>query len=88
MEQIKLFDYEETELSPLRLYSKYQTWKWKHKYKKVKEKSDIRCKNCKHLLSERNYYKCELLGRSSSSATDIRLSYVCDLWEKNGSSRK
>ena len=95
MEQIKLFDYEETELSPLRLYSKYQTWKWKHKYKKAKDKSDIRCKHCKHLISklaicpsEKNYYKCELLGRSSSSATDIRLSYVCDLWEKNGSSRK
>lgn len=96
MEQIKLFDYEEPEVSPLRLYSKYQRWKWEHKYKKAIENSNIRCKNCKHLISklaicpsERNYYKCELLGRSSSSATDIRLSYVCDLFEEeNGASRK
>ena len=43
MEQLKLFDYEETEVSPLRLYSKYQTWKWQHKYKKAEEISNIRC---------------------------------------------
>lgn len=95
MEQIKLFDYEEPEVSPLRLYSKYQRWKWEHKYKKAEQNSSARCKNCKHLISklaicpsEKNYYKCELLGRSSSSATDIRLGYVCDLWEKNGASRE
>lgn len=89
MEQLTLFDYEKPEISPLRLYSKYQTWKWKHKYKKATENSNIRCKNCKNLISklaicpsERNHYKCELLGRSSSFATDIRLSYVCDLFEE------
>lgn len=31
MAQIRLFDYEEPEVSPLRNYSKYQTWKWKRK---------------------------------------------------------
>ena len=85
MEQIKLFDYEETELSPLRLYSKYQTWKWKHKYRKAKEKFGIRCKNCKYMIQRqlsKIYYKCRLLGESSSPSTDVRLSCVCDLFEK------
>ena len=89
-EQIKLFDCEENAISPLRLYSKYQTWKWENRYKKAKENSKIRCKNCKHLISkfaicpsEKNYYKCELLGFSSSQATDIRLSYVCKNFEYN-----
>lgn len=86
-EQIKLFDYEEPPKMPPKMIfkSKYQKWKWEHKYKKAEKISNIRCKNCKHLISklaicpsEKNYYKCELLGCSSAAATDIRLGYVCD----------
>ncbi len=69
--------------------SKYQRWKWEHKYKKAEKNSSVRCKNCKHLFANMpnctgggKYYKCELLGRSSSSATDIRLSYVCNRFEE------
>ena len=36
------------------------------------------CKNCTYLVchnhNNRNYYKCDKMGQSSSSATDIRLS--------------
>jgi hydrogenase maturation factor len=88
MEQIKLFDYAETEVSPLRLYSKYQKWKWEHKYKKADKNSKKNCDTCNHCYcssiqgGRKHYYKCELLGFSNSSATDIRLSYVCDLFER------
>lgn len=67
--------------------SKYLKWKYENNYRKADHLSDIRCKNCKHLFANiynttsGKYYKCELLGRSSSAATDIRLSCVCDLFE-------
>ena len=63
--------------------SKYQQWKLENNYRKADD--DKRCKNCKNLISkmavcssERNYYKCILLGMSSSPATDVRLSNVCN----------
>ena len=87
MEQLTLFDYEKPEIPPI-FYSKYQRWKWINKYRKANENSCVRCATCKHSFANMpnctgvgKYYKCELLGRSSSSATDIRLSYVCDLFE-------
>lgn len=46
------------------------------------------CRNCVHLLrmhirSGRYYYKCELIGTSSSEATDIRLKdYACGRYEQ------
>jgi len=40
-----------------------------------------KCGNCAHRVTHRfgkNYHKCQLLGDTRSSATDIRLSHVCD----------
>lgn len=57
--------------------SKYQRWKLKNNYRKAD--NGMRCANCKYILGTR-FYKCKLLGLSCSSATDIRLSNVCDLF--------
>ena len=84
IEQITLFDVDNKPIL-ITFRSKYQRWKYENGYTKADAYSDIRCQNCKHLIisryaitpSERNYYKCELLGLSGSSATDIRLSNVC-----------
>lgn len=44
-----------------------------------------RCKDCAHLCSyqaNRKWYKCEKMGKSASSATDIRLKdFACKLYE-------
>ncbi len=45
------------------------------------------CKNCKHFgviyHNLKNYYKCEKIGISSSSATDIRVKdTACRLYEE------
>lgn len=44
------------------------------------------CKTCEHLLrvsgGSKTYNKCALIGDSRSTATDIRLRDVCDLWER------
>ncbi len=46
----------------------------------------ICCKECKHLngfeYHGKNYYKCELQGMSHSEASDVRLSFVCDKFER------
>ena len=84
--QTKFFDVPEPEEKPI-LRSKYQRFKWENQYRKAN--TEQKCKNCKHLFYNMpnctgggKYYKCELLGRSSSSATDIRLSNVCNRWEQ------
>ncbi len=54
-------------------------------YKKTLN-TKICCRTCRHCVkiihNGKTYYKCTLLGISNSEATDIRLSYVCDRWEK------
>lgn len=87
MKQITLFDVDNQPIK-LTFVSKYQEWKYEQQYRKADYKSDIRCKNCVHLITVRpecyrgkKYYKCELLGHSSSSATDVRLSNVCNKFE-------
>ena len=44
----------------------------------------LRCKTCSHLVRHeynRNYYKCELYGESSSEATDWKVSYqACGMY--------
>lgn len=57
--------------------SPYQKWKKDNNYRKSDSKNK-RCGNCKNITSQNGYYKCILLGTSSSSATDIRLSNVCN----------
>lgn len=83
-EQLKFFDVDNQPIV-MTFKSKYQKWKYDNHYSKADYMSDIRCKNCIHRfinsMGTKTYYKCELLGISSSSATDIRLSNVCDLFE-------
>lgn len=59
--------------------SKYQKWKLENNYRKAD--NGMRCANCVNIVGTR-FYKCRLLGISSSSATDIRLSYVCNRFEE------
>lgn len=76
--------YVDNEPAKIIFRSKYQKWKYDNNYRKADYLSDIRCKNCKYLIKRqysKNYYKCELLGESSSPATDIRLSNVCKNFE-------
>lgn len=46
----------------------------------------IRCKNCLYCFRidyhDKTYYKCRLIGESSSEATDIRISGVCNRFIK------
>ena len=86
-EQLTFFDVDN---EPIKMVfrSKYRKWKYEHNYRKADNYSDIRCKNCRYLFANNpkctgggRYYKCELLGFSSSEATDVRLSNVCNLFE-------
>lgn len=48
---------------------------------------NVICKDCKYCIREnynnKHYYKCKIMGISSSPATDIRLKdYGCSKWEK------
>ena len=82
-EQIKLFDVDEQPII-IKFRSKYQKWKFENGYTKADECSDIRCENCKYLFKRiysRTHYKCQLLGFSSSPATDVRLSCTCKNFE-------
>ena len=82
-EQITLFDIDNEPIKVV-FKSKYQKWKYENNYQKADYLSDIRCKNCKYLIQRKlskNYYKCQLLGESSSPATDVRLSNVCRNFE-------
>ena len=67
------------------MLSKYQMFKMNNHYRKAEDKSRS-CKTCKWLVKieyhRKNYYKCELIGISQSIATDIRLSYTCDMWNR------
>lgn len=54
-------------------------------YKKSFNKN-VCCKVCKHLDYHRRnkvYYKCELIGFSLSSASDIKTGFVCKKFEEN-----
>lgn len=78
--QLQFFEVDNTPPQKPLYKSKYQKWKYENDYRKSENES--RCKNCKNLLINNTYnktfYKCLLLGISSSSATDIRLSNVCN----------
>jgi hypothetical protein len=62
----------------------YQRFKFYNNYRKCD--GLVKCGNCKHhkafAYHNKIYHKCELLGISNSEATDIRVSSVCDKWEK------
>lgn len=66
----------------------------KHKKLTIKQKFRLKygfdekvyCKNCVHCIkvdtNNKHYYKCEVMGISSSTATDIRLKdYGCSKYE-------
>ena len=71
----------------INLKSKYQKWKYEANYRK--SESNKGCKNCKYCVSfcnfscTKNYYKCSLQDTSHSTATDVKLSYVCDYYSES-----
>ncbi len=64
--------------------SQYQNFRRVNGYRKTSKEN--RCKNCQHGFKvnfyERLYFKCDLMGVSYSSATDIRMNSVCNVWEE------
>lgn len=64
--------------------SGYMMWKQGAGYRKSDSKTRC-CATCLHsrgYRASRTFYKCVKLGISHSTATDIRLRDVCNLWEK------
>lgn len=56
----------------------------KYRYRKA-ENDWQRCSTCENFRIKqhgRKYFKCALLGDSSSPATDINAGHVCDAWSK------
>lgn len=50
-------------------------------------KEEVKCKDCRYCIrvnyNDKHYYKCEIMGTSSSIATDIKLkNYGCSKWEE------
>jgi len=78
---MQLFDCNVKEAKKKAKISKYQAWKIRNNY--IKSTGHQKCKNCKFLVNKncngKHYYKCELLGKSSGPATDIRIGHVCML---------
>jgi hypothetical protein len=59
--------------------SKYQEYKLKYNYRKGTTKMCKFCQNIRRYdYHNKIYSKCILLGESHSTATDIRLTDVCD----------
>jgi hypothetical protein len=85
MKQIDLWG-NEVELENVKIKSKRPTIKSKFRESHGVIKNRY-CKNCKHFIQydygRRRYFKCEMMGISSSSATDIRKSdKACRLYEE------
>jgi len=63
---------------------KYQLFRRKNHY--IKSLSEKNCGTCEHSViweyHNKRYWKCKEMGFSHSEATDIRKSYVCNLWRK------
>ncbi len=48
-----------------------------------RSEGDERCKNCRYRVTHqysKTYHKCEWIGDTRSTATDIRLRNVCNRW--------
>ena len=62
------------------VHGHFVDWKVKSNYRKSDHKQ-IKCMNCQNFLEinyhNKKYFKCNLMGMSSSSASDIRKGYVC-----------
>ena len=85
MKQINLFGELQEFNDKKESNSPYISFKKRNNYHKAINKYAC-CKTCKYCLKKwgntSNYYKCELIGVSSSEATDIRVRNVCNLWDK------
>ena len=79
-----LFNDEIPDVPPKKAHGKFATWKQENCYRKTR--GDKKCENCKYFCRvighTRDYFKCALMGASSSEATDIRASYVCNQFKQ------
>lgn len=70
--------------TPKKISGGYLEWKIKHRYRP--SDSEDKCKNCNHHILRvgfsKKYHKCELMGMSMCSSSDIRVGHVCDLYKK------
>jgi hypothetical protein len=68
-----------------RIFGKYHRFRVLNNYQKSSEPFK-KCEECQHLYAieynDKHYFKCQLQGISASVSSDIRLSYVCDKFEK------
>jgi len=49
------------------------------------DRKDRRCGTCMHhfmKIYNRRYHKCKLIGNTNGPGTDIRISYVCNKWQR------
>jgi hypothetical protein len=69
--------------TPKKVEGGFVFWKIRHSYGKSNGPS--KCGNCRfHIIKkyQNNYHKCTQLGISASSASDIRVGNVCELWQQ------
>ena len=87
MNQLQIIENKQPEKPKRRGY--IQEFKAKNKYRK-NDFFWVRCEFCANCVRKfdeyssnprKVYYKCKNLGLSSSTKTDVRRSYVCNLWE-------
>jgi hypothetical protein len=64
---------------------RYQKKKHEMNYRKSDPKSDSNCGSCRYsflsFTGTHSHRKCELIGGTASSATDVSRNYFCDKWE-------
>ena len=87
MKSINLFGDLQEIIEPRKYYSSYQLAKLSIKYRLADDKKRS-CKYCSNCFGVRGYnktfYKCKLIGNSSSEATDIKLKMTCNEFTDEG----
>jgi hypothetical protein len=79
-----LFNEEVSEVPEPKKFGRFESWKARNNYRKADGK--VKCALCENFLRIEHhckpYLKCRLMGISASPSSDIRASYVCDLFNK------
>jgi hypothetical protein len=86
-EQLRLADYIPQLKPVIKFKSKYLQWKYDNNYREADSK-DKCCGNCEfhfavtYGYNAKIYHKCDVMGVSNCSATDIRVGHICDCYMK------
>lgn len=72
--------------NPKRVKGYYKQWRNSSAYRKQNVNNGKSCSTCKYIFAryhhDKKYFKCKLQGGSYCESSDIRLSYVCNKYEK------